>query len=65
MKKDKIIQITYGKDETYPTLLTESGKVFKYLMSDKYLGKTSCIDVFGKPQEYDIFEYKYLEIKTI
>jgi len=65
MKKDKVIQIAYAKDETYPTLLTESGKVYKYLKSDKYLGKAQHLNVIGRLEEHYIFEYKYLEVKTI
>lgn len=62
--KDKIIQIVYGKDEILPTLLTQSGKVYKWLPSDKYLGKR-CIKINGNKDNVDIFEYKYIEIKTL
>lgn len=63
MKKDKIIQIAYGDNSSFPTLLTESGKVYKRIPI-RSLGKETVNYGFGD-QKVDKLEYEYREIETI
>ena len=63
MKKEKIIQIAYEDNSLHPTLLTESGKVYRWAPV-RSLGKQTVNYGFGD-EEIDKIEYAYREIETI